>query len=59
MVAGLPGRQLRAGEKGGSGVGKTKVGKGSKVMVVVDGQGLPLGLHLGGHHPIYGAWHEF
>jgi len=36
-------RQLRTGEKGGSGVGKTKRGKGSKWMVVVDGQGIPLG----------------
>jgi transposase len=35
--------QLRTGEKGGSGVGKTKRGKGSKWMVVVDGQGIPLG----------------
>jgi hypothetical protein len=43
--AGLPGRQLRAGEKGGSGVGNTKIGKGSKVMVVADGHGLPIGLH--------------
>jgi len=30
-------------QKGGLGVGKTKRGKGSKWMVVVDGKGIPLG----------------
>ena len=40
------GRQFRSGEKGGSGVGKTKRGKGTKWMVVVDGAGVPLGDHL-------------
>jgi hypothetical protein len=44
MGTGLSGRQLCAGDKGGSGVGKTKVGKGSQVMVVADGNGLPIGL---------------
>lgn len=39
----LFGRQFCAGEKGGAAVGKTKRGKGTKWMVVVDGQGLPLG----------------
>jgi len=38
--------QLRPGEKGGSAVGKTKRGKGTKWMVLVDGQGLPLGVRL-------------
>ena len=33
-------------QKRGSKVGKTKRGKGTKWMVVVDGQGLPLGKHL-------------
>ena len=42
----VPGRQLRSGEKGGSGVGKTKRGKGTKWMVLVDGGGLPLGVRL-------------
>jgi transposase len=42
----FPGRQFRSGEKRGSGVGKTKRGKGTKWMVVVDGAGLPLGNHL-------------
>lgn len=39
-------RQLRGHQKGGDGVGKTKRGKGTKWMVVVDGQGVPLGNHL-------------
>src|ERR1017187_5472271 len=47
----LPGRQLRAGEKGGPAVGKTKRGKGTKWMVLVDGQGLPLGVRLGSASP--------
>jgi transposase len=37
---------IRVGEKGGSDVGKTKRGKGSKWMVVVDGQGIPVGIHV-------------
>jgi transposase len=37
---------IRLGEKGGSDVGKTKRGKGSKWMVVVDGQGVPVGIHV-------------
>ena len=40
------GRQFCSGEKRGSGVGKTKRGKGTKWMVVVDGAGVPLGDHL-------------
>jgi transposase len=42
----VPGRQLRTGKKGGEAVGKTKRGKGTKWMVLVDGQGLPLGVRL-------------
>jgi len=42
----VPGRQFRPGEKGGAEVGKTKRGKGTKWMVVVDGAGVPLGDHL-------------
>ena len=46
-VAGiLPGGELRARQRGGEAVGATKRGKGTKWMVVVDGQGLPLGSHL-------------
>ena len=42
----ISGRQFRSGQKGGSKVGKTKRGKGTKWMVVVDGQGVPLGKQL-------------
>lgn len=44
-------RLVRVGEKGGSDVGKTKRGKGSKWMVVVDGQGVPLGIHVTSARP--------
>src|SRR5947209_13485333 len=40
------GRELCSREKRGCGVGKTKRGKGTKWMVVVDGRGIPLGDHL-------------
>ena len=39
-------RQFCSGEKRGSKVGKTKRGKGTKWMVVVDGEGIPLGKQL-------------
>ena len=42
----LSGRQFRSGQKRGAAVGKTKRGKGTKWMVLVDGQGLPLGVRL-------------
>jgi len=42
----VPGRELCSREKRGCGVGKTKRGKGTKWMVVVDGRGLPLGEYL-------------
>ena len=42
----VPGREFRSGEKRGAEVGKTKRGKGTKWMVVVDGHGIPLGDHL-------------
>jgi IS5 family transposase len=51
MDTGLPGWQLRPGEKGGSAGGKTKSGKGAKVMVVADGSGLPIGLHVDSARP--------
>jgi transposase len=51
MGTGVLGRQFRPGEKRGTGVGKTKVGKGSKVMVVADGQGLPIGLYVESAQP--------
>jgi len=42
----FPGREFCSRQKRGAGVGKTKRGKGTKWLVVVDGQGLPLGKHL-------------
>src|SRR5688572_1521139 len=44
-------RQLCSGKKRGACVGKTKRGKGTKWMVVVDGQGVPLGKHLASASP--------
>jgi len=41
VVTGVPRRQLRPGKKGGEEVGLTKVGKGTKRMLVVDGNGIP------------------
>lgn len=38
-------RDLCGGEKGGSGVGKTKRGKGTKLMAVADGAGLPVAVY--------------
>ncbi|HQW20597.1 MAG TPA: IS5 family transposase [Rhodocyclaceae bacterium] len=38
-------RDLRSREKGGSGVGKTKRGKGTKIMAVADRIGLPIAVH--------------
>jgi transposase len=48
---GLCGCDLHPGKKGGAGVGKTKRGKGSKLLVVVDGQGIPLGSHTSSASP--------
>ena len=39
-------RHVCGGEKGGSAVGKTKRGKGSKIMAVSDARGTCLALHL-------------
>src|SRR5437868_3121567 len=39
------GRQLRSGQKGGAGVGKTKRGKGCKIMALGDAHGLPIAIH--------------
>lgn len=44
-------RQLLPGEKRGPEIGKTKRGKGTKCMVVVDGKGLPLGVFLASASP--------
>jgi transposase len=42
---------LRPGEKGGDGIGPTKKGKGTKWMLVVDGEGVPLACHLDSARP--------
>ena len=42
----LHGRHLRSCKKRGLDVGKTRKGKGTKLMVVADGQGVPLGVSL-------------
>ena len=42
----LYGRQFRSRQKRGDGVGETKRAKGTKWLVVADGQGVPLGDHL-------------
>jgi transposase len=47
LGGGLSGRDLRHREKGGLAVGKTRRGKGTKCMVVVDGHGVPVGAQLG------------
>jgi hypothetical protein len=44
--AGVPRWQFRTRQKRGACVGKTKRGKGTKVMLVADGNGLPLGFCL-------------
>ena len=46
MGRNLPRWQLRSGEKRGLAVGKTKRGKGTKWMVLSDGEGVPLGVRL-------------
>jgi len=46
LAGGLSGRDLRHREKGGFAVGKTRRGKGTKCMVVVDGRGVPVGAQL-------------
>jgi transposase len=39
-------RHLRGGEKRGGCVGKTKRGKGTKIMAIADCSGLPLSVHV-------------
>src|SRR5262245_14432989 len=43
---GLHRRQLQLGEKGGSAIGPTRRGKGSKIMAIGDGHGLPLAVYV-------------
>jgi hypothetical protein len=42
---------LRSGEKGGSKVGKTKRGKGTKPMIIAEVHGLPLAVHRASASP--------
>ncbi len=51
MVAGLPRWELHPGKKGGPAVGITKRGKGTKLMVVANGKGLPIGLLVASARP--------
>ncbi|MEW6050882.1 MAG: IS5 family transposase [Candidatus Zixiibacteriota bacterium] len=51
LVRSVCGWQFCSRQKGGEKVGKTKRGKGTKWMVVVDGQGLPLGNYLDSASP--------
>jgi len=44
-------RHLRGGEKGGFAVGKTKRGKGTKLMAIADASGLPLAVHTASASP--------
>ncbi|WP_237729250.1 IS5 family transposase [Schlesneria paludicola] len=46
LVGGCGGRLVRTSQKGGDGVGKTKCGKGTKIVDVVDSNGTPLAVHL-------------
>lgn len=51
LGGGVSGRDLRPGEKGGEAVGKTKRGKGTKLMVAADGNGFPIGLLIASASP--------
>jgi len=44
-------RHLHPGEKGGPAVGKTKRGKGSKILAVADAGGLPLAVYVASATP--------
>ena len=43
--------QLQFGEKGGSAIGPTRRGKGSKIMAISDSHGLPLAVHAASASP--------
>jgi transposase len=47
----VAGRQRRSGKQRGTGGGTTTVGNGATVMVVVDGTGVPIGLHVDSAQP--------
>src|SRR6202000_2246512 len=44
-------RDVHPGEKRGARIGKTKRGKGTKLVVVADGEGVPLGLRVASASP--------
>src|SRR5512135_1332107 len=44
-------RHLRLSEKRGEGVGKTKRGKGSKIMAIADRAGIPIAVHISSATP--------
>jgi transposase len=44
-------RQFQRREKGGSGVGPTKRGKGSKIVAIADSHGLPFAVHVASASP--------
>src|SRR5207247_5923609 len=44
-------RHLCRGEKGGDEIGPTRRGKGSKIMAICDGHGLPLAVHVASASP--------
>ena len=44
-------RLLYGGEKGGDGIGRTLIGKGSKLMAIADCHGLPIALWVGSASP--------
>lgn len=48
---GVRGRYVREREKGGPCVGKTKRGKGTKIMAMVDGSGLPIAIDIASASP--------
>ncbi|MGQ9774789.1 transposase [Chloroflexus sp.] len=51
MGISVAGRQRRSSTTGGDGGGNTTVGKGATVLVVDDGTGVPIGLHVASAQP--------
>ncbi|MFM9066644.1 MAG: transposase [Planctomycetota bacterium] len=51
MGSGHGGCNLRTGKKRGFCVGKTKKGKGTKLLLLIDGQGLPMGMNVASASP--------
>ena len=51
MGTSVSGRQFCPSKKGGSGVGKAREGRGTRVMLIVDGQGIPLSVYVDSAQP--------